>query len=276
MSKILGKLGRIPWWAYYITIFVTVIIPMIFPLGLPLLIEPMTQRYFDVLDTAPAGTIVLYSSTQGFDSEKVTGPITEANLKLLAKNNIKFVYEPWSADGAIYAAVLIDRLNLDETYGLVYGEDYVLMPFLAGMESAMAAGASDFRVAYSQDHFGHPINSLPLMENLYNIDDVDFVIWGYTHCTHIDIAMRQYYTLYGKELITYTSGCASSAAPYFDKGVIGFADAAYGAAQLEILGEIPGSGLKRMDPRTLTILTSVVFVVIANIGYFADRQGRKN
>lgn len=79
-------------------------------------------------------------------------------------------------------------------FGKVYGEDYVILPYLPEGETAYATFASNIHV-FSLGLFGNSVESLSLMQKVKDGNDVTLVVDVYTSCYQIEWAIRQWIVL---------------------------------------------------------------------------------
>jgi hypothetical protein len=168
---------------------------------------------------------------------------------------------------------LIEYSGVEKKYGLKEGVDFVIFPFLAGEESALAAVAADFHKAYSTDIRGVPVKDIPLMQNVHSLRDVQLLISDAGSFTFIDMFVRQWPAAYGiKSINTYVF---ATVAPYYGRFVHGALDDVRGRAEYESLTGYVGEDLLRMDSRNLQGLWVFVALFLGNLSYFYSRSRKK-
>jgi hypothetical protein len=138
------------------------------------------------------------------------------------------------------------RFNIVNRYGLVYGEDYVITPYVAGEETAIAAFAKDTWGTVSTDIYGTPIPDLPLMQRVRTLDDVALAFMTSYSYTSYDYFIRQWGYAYNKPLIQALHAFSPIAYAY-PFPVTGCLDGDKGNAEYEFMTHNPGDAIARYD-----------------------------
>lgn len=265
------KIGGLHWFWVGLVIVFLIFIPTIKPMGLPITTTEWTEDAYNALINVPKDKYVIWEdlwSITGLASAE-SGHIALA--RIMMENDIKFVMVGLDALApALHLYVLDAALKTPEAKGKVYGEDYAVMGFLAGMEGALPSMAEDFHKTFPVDYYGKPIDSLPMMAGLRDYKDVALVISSSSSQTWVDAPIRQWYSKYNVPIISYpcTGGAVLSSTYWPDRGVLGIVEGSRGGAEMEFLGHVPGPGVAQSDAKTLAFAAVAVFIVIGNISHF--------
>jgi hypothetical protein len=271
------KLGGLHWFWVGLVILILVFIPLMNPLGLPISTAQWTRDAYQALLDVPDDKVVVWEDmwSMGGLAEAEAGHT--AVMRLLFKNNIKFVMVSLTPDTPLLHAYISDIVeNTAEGRGKVYGTDWAQMGFLPGEEGALPLMAEDFHAAFEADYYGTPLSELPIMDSLRGYEDIALVITGSSSQTWVEAPVRQWYVKYDVPLVSYTltGGTVLSATYWPDNGILGIIEGGRGGAELEFIGRVPGIGVAQSDAKTLAFLAVAGFIIIGNISYFGSRNQR--
>ena len=284
---ILGSLDRR---IIFLIVGLSVLIPLLKPdlLSLPIRISPESKTVFNEINRLNEGDKVLLSFEYSPSTKPEIHPMSIAILKHLFIKNIKvYGFALWP-DGNFMSTEAFSEVADDSEKK--YGVDYVNLGFKPGAEAVIKGIASDIRALYTADLNGTPINDIPMMKGVINIEDFDFVFslsagfpgsieWVQYACDPKNIPM--------------STGCTSiqvtDLLPYLGTGQIrGILAGMPGAAEYEnlvnaelkkmgIIGK-PGQLLIMMSAQSVAHVVIVLFIVFGNIMYFITRnkKGKEN
>jgi len=158
-----------------------------------------------------------------------------------------------------------------EKAGKKYGEDFVNLGYLAGVENAISAYARDLKKAYPKDFRGNSTDSIPLLKNIKSVADVKLYIFFTTQ--NADMYVRQI-TPYKIPVVGgLISTISLQAEPYVQAGQLaGILSGLRGGAEYETLMKDPGFGLASMDAQSMGHVLIVLLILFANISYFVQRS----
>jgi hypothetical protein len=255
-------------------IFILILAPLMWPIGFPVQISRGTQLAFDAIQAIPSGSLVLWSYEMAAANEPELMPCAIAWFNQLMKKKCKIVtFAIYTEEGPIYAQRAYETLG--KQYGYVYGEDFVVLPYRAGMETALAAIGRDIRSVFPQDFYRKNTADLPLMQKIKGMSD--FAMLLKTSGWNPDLHVRQLVTVYNMPMVANCTGIvAPGAMAYLSSGQVkGLVGALAGAAEYERLLGLPGSATRAMDAQSTTHLLTVTLVLLGNIGYFASRSQQR-
>lgn len=267
------KIQHIPREILYVLVIISMIVPLLRPMGLPIVISPQTRSLFDSLNTLEPGDVMLEFVDWSAGSMSFHQPGCLAVSYLAVERGAKLVFLSTSPEGPLMYDLMIEKFQpvLDEA-NYVYGEDYVYLGYVAGLETALAAIASDIRSAFSTDYFGAPLDEIPLMENVNDYADYSMII-SYTMGSP-ESFVRQFNTQHG--VITHIH-CGEmmtpTILPFWASGQItGLLNGGVGAAEMEVLVKRPGDAVKLTDVYSFSNILVFVFLLVGNVGFVMQRR----
>ena len=208
-----------------------------------------------------------------------------AVLQHLFANGVKVYTVPLWPEGLMMAKFALEEVLSSNLFQVEEHIDYVSLPYKAGGEIIIRGIATDMRSIFTQDVNNILLKDIPMMNNVNNITDFDFVFdlsagvpgnaeWVQFACDEYNIPL--------------SSGCTSimvtDAIPYVESGQIrGILAGMPGAAEYEqmvfkYLNEnknipvAPGKATSRMSAQSIAHLLMVIFILFGNISYYLIRR----
>jgi hypothetical protein len=173
---ILERLEKIDSKIIYTLLFLTVILPSIFPLGLPIKVSPLTQEAFEVIDSLPEGSKVLYHTCFEPGALGEMGPSVVATIKHLLRKNCKIYFIDMASGQALLNLVPPFMEDVEIYQNAVYDEDYLILGFFPGGEATAKQFASDVKSIVKSDIYGTPVENLKMMEDIDLVSDFDLIL----------------------------------------------------------------------------------------------------
>ena len=284
IKKIFILLGSLDRRIIFLIVGLSVLIPLLKPdwVDLPIRPTPESQIVFDEINNLNEGDKVLLSFEYGPSTKPEIHPMAIAILKhLYAKNIQVYGFALWP-DGNFMSTEAFSEVSDD--YDKKYGVDYVNLGYKPGGEAVIKGIASDIRTLYPVDLQGTSINDIPMMKDVVNIEDFDFVFslsagfpgskeWVQYACDPKNIPL--------------STGCTSiqvtDIMPYVENDQIrGILAGMPGAAEYESLVEAelqkmeiagkPGEASGMMAAQSIAHVVIVLFIIFGNISYFITRK----
>ena len=284
IKKIFILLGSLDRRIIFLIVGLSVLIPLLKPewIDLPIRSTPESQIVFDEINKLNAGDKMLLSFEYSPSTKPEIHPMAIAILKhLYAKNIQVYGFALWP-DGNFMSTEAFSEVSDD--YDKKYGVDYVNLGYKPGGEAVIKGIASDIRTLYPADLQGTSINDIPMMKDVVNIEDFDFVFslsagypgskeWVQYACDPKNIPL--------------STGCTSiqvtDIMPYVENGQIrGILAGMPGAAEYESLVEVelqkmeiavkPGEASGMMAAQSIAHVVIVLFIIFGNISYFITRK----
>ena len=294
MKNIFIKLGEIDRRYIFVLIALSVLIPLVKSdwIKMPIKTTQNTQIVFDELSKLKRGDKILVSFEYGASTKPEIHPMAIALLNQMFSKGIKvYIISLWP-EGVIMAKDVVTNVIDSEIFELVDGVDYVMFDYKVGGEIVIKNIASDFRGVYMQDINKKSISQIPMMKDIYSVEDFDFVFdlsagvpgnaeWVQYACDPKNIPL--------------SSGCTSimvtDAIPYVESGQLkGILAGMPGAAEYENLvynfmkndlenkniinfeNILPGKATSRMSAQSLAHIVMVLFIIVGNISYYLSRR----
>ena len=284
IKKIFILLGSLDRRIIFLIVGLSVLIPLLKPewIDLPIRPTPESQIVFDEINKLNAGDKILLSFEYSPSTKPEIHPMAIAILKhLYAKNIQVYGFALWP-DGNFMSTEAFSEVSDD--YDKKYGVDYVNLGYRPGGEAVIKGIASDIRTLYTVDLQGTSINDIPMMKDVVNIEDFDFVFslsagypgskeWVQYACDPKNIPL--------------STGCTSiqvtDIMPYVENDQIrGILAGMPGAAEYESLVEAelekmeiavkPGEASGMMAAQSIAHVVIVLFIIFGNISYFITRK----
>jgi hypothetical protein len=244
------------------------LIPILYPMGLPLQISEPTKGYYSTLNNLPEGSIVCIDGGGSFASLDEFEASLTATMKVMLSLPIKWFSWGYGSDGPILMDMVLDNIN-PASFGKEYGTDFLVLPYIAGGEMAVASVASDTHAVATVDFYGNDLSQYPLWDEITGADDFALVITISGSCLNMDQETRQWYTMYGIKLLEINMACCSPmSANYYPDVMPGGLWGCKGGTELEVLSGFPGPGARLSDSQNLSLFPFILFLILGNIGYF--------
>ena len=287
IKRIFIVLGSLDRRIIFFIVGLSVLIPLLKPewVNLPIRPRPESQVVFNEINKLNEGDKVILSFEYGPSTKPEIHPMSIAILKhLYAKNIQVYGFALWP-DGNFMATEAFSEVSND--YQKKYGIDYVNLGYKPGAEAVVKGIAADIRTLYTVDLKGTPIDDLPMMQGVVNVEDFDFVFSlsaGYPGATE----WVQYAC--DPKKIPLSTGCTSiqvtDILPYVENGQIrGILAGMPGAAEYESLVEVelkkmgitgkPGKASGMMAAQSIAHVIIVLFIIFGNITYFITRKTKR-
>ena len=286
MKRIFILLGSLDRRIIFLIVGLSVLIPLLKPewVSLPIRPRPESQIVFNEINKLNEGDKILLSFDYGPSTKPEIHPMSIAILKhLFAKNIQVYGFALWP-DGNFMSTEAFSEVSHD--YGKEYGIDYVNLGYKPGAEAVVKGIAADIRALYTVDLKGTPINDIPMMKDVVNVKNFDFVFslsagfpgsteWVQYACDPKNIPLST----------GVTSIQVTDILPYVENGQIrGILAGMPGAAEYESLVEVelkemelsvkPGKASSMMAAQSIAHVIIVLFIIFGNITYYITRKNK--
>jgi len=274
----LEKVEKIDRRIVYLVLIVVVAAILLRPIGLPIPISSSTKKYYEAINSLPSGSVIALGVDFDAGALPELGPMLEATLKQLFASDKKFViFSLWGGGPAVSTIYLNKLKDLIESSGKKYGEDYVLLPYIAGGETAAAALAKDFKNTVKNDYYGTPVDQIPLLKNLNTANDFALLITITAGTPGVEEYLRQWVSPFGIKFNVGALGVsAPNYMPYYTSGQIyGMIQGLRGAAEYELLVGSPSIAVSSMDALSAGHIVTIVFILLGNAVFLLRKYSRK-
>jgi hypothetical protein len=265
---IFERLGKIDNRIIYTLLVIVLLIPLARPIGLPVSVGPYVKKSFEVIDKLQAGDIIIMEAGYSISGASDVEPQTIAILKHLMKKGVKVIWTSVIAEGG---SIVENLMAPHEKAGKKYGEDFVNLGYLSGVENAIATYSRDLKKAYPKDFRGNSTATLPLLKNVNSVSDVKMYIFFTTG--NADMYVRQVFPYKVPLIGGLISTISLQAEPYVQSGQLaGILSGLRGGAEYETVMKDPGIGVASMDAQSMGHVLIVLFIIFANVSYFVTRS----
>ncbi|NLA59778.1 MAG: hypothetical protein GX863_01570 [Firmicutes bacterium] len=262
----------------YLIMLIGIAIPLIKPIGLPLQVVDTTRQAFQEVEKLDPGAKVLMSFDYSPGGAAELDPISAAMLTHFLRKDAKIYAVTSVPEGTMFAE---QNLKAYEAAGKAYGTDYVNLGYFAGGESAVAALSEDFRSVFKTDIEGTPVDQIPMMKDVHDMNDMDMVVSvnvGPGGAATAQVWVRQVAVVYTKVpvVLGVTAVMTPNIMPYLQSGQIkGLLGGLRPAAEYEILLDARGNAVAMMDAQSAAHITILGFIILGNIAYFVVKPKNK-
>lgn len=262
---------------FYWILFIAMMVPFLNPIGFPIKIAENTRDLYGGItgDSVEPGDVWIINFGYGVSAWPECHPGVTVCAKALLRGGAHVILMGPNTDVEMTYNHLLNTAKKDFE-AKEYGVDWVFLGYITGGESAIAQLASDMRSVYPTDHFGTPVDEIPMMQGVNTWHAVSGVLssdtgdWG-------SYFLRQWQVPYGVPLAQIgIAMLGSTGIPLWLAGnYFGMSVGSRGGAELEMLIGEPGDAITAMDSISVSHLLIVIAVIIANVGLLMER-GRKS
>ena len=266
----------------YLVIGVVVVITAIYPFRVPLYITPETRSVYDFVESLTPGEVLMIGVDYAPEVLAELHPMSYVITRQCFSKDVKLLLCCLHQNGPGMVEQVIAQVA--EEYGKVNGVDYVYLGYKPYPGITILAMGQNFRIPFPEDYYGTPLDSLPMMRNMTNFDNVKAIInisGGSGTEYWINYANGRYNA---KLAIGVTGVMTSDYYPFLQSGqIFGLIGGMKGASEYESLAEKGGYITKEKDQlvasksmpiQTTTHIVIILFIVIGNVGYFMSK-GKK-
>ncbi len=278
--KFFEKLGKIDRRIIYLILGLVVIIPLIKPLELPVFYSYPVKSLFDFIEKQSEGSCILLSMDYDPTVLPECHPMAKAILRHAFAKNLKVIGLTLNPAGTGLALEVIT--DIPKEYNKKYGEDYVFLGFRADITATILGFGEDIRRIFPFDYYGNRTDTLPLLQNVRNYDDIALAIS--IAGSGIPVSWIYYARgRYGQDVAAgVTAVMAADYYPYLRTGqFVGLLGGMKGAAEYEKLvyenkyTHQKGLATSGMDAISLSHILIIIFVIIGNISFIAMLRRRE-
>jgi len=267
MSRVEDYLFRIKREVIFVLVLLGVVVPLLFPIGFPVKPTPETESVFNTIENLKPGEVILLVYDFGPSSKPELYPMAIAILHHAFRKNVRVLTMAlWpNAVGLINQSLK----EVAPLYGKVEGVDYVNLGYKPGFTAVILQMGEDISRAFPTDNNNKPINSLPMMRDVKNYNDISYIIdlaAGNTPGAWIAYAYERYKVKLG---IGVTAVMATNFYPNLQaKQINGLIGGLKGAAEYEKLVGIKGLASRGMDAQSIVHILIILLIILGNIAYF--------
>ncbi len=265
----------------FVYIWFGVMLPLMMKMTPPLPITTDVQKLYDQIIKLPPGSKVLCAFDFDPQSAAELQPMAVAFVKYAFKHDLKMIIMGLWPQGPQQASMAIATALEDPKVAAFpheQGVDWVNLGFQSGNEFVILSMGNEFKRMFPRDTRLIPYDSIPLMKNVVNFSNVDFIMnfgagkpgtneW-------VQIGVDRFKATLGAGT---TAVQATEVYPYLRSGqLVGLLGGMSGAAEFEkILGE-KGKASTFLLAQMFGHATVMAFVIIGNVAFFVVRRKKKD
>ena len=252
----------------FLLVALGVALPLLFPVNLPVAPSPRVKAFYDTIESAKPGSLVLISMDYEPDIMAELHPMSIAVLRHCFRRGLKPVIVTLypAAPGLIERA--LDVAGTAE--GKKRYDDYVFLGYKSGNQAVVLGLGENIKGLYPRDFYGRSTSDIPLMKSVNSYSDFALLI-NLSGSTVADYYIRIGASRYHRTMVLgSTAVMAADYYPYLSSGQIkGLIGGMKGAAEYERLVGFVGDARHGMDAQSLVHVIVVALVLLGNIALFA-------
>ncbi len=263
----------------FIFVGIAVALPLLMDAKAPVPITDDVEKLVMALDSLEPGSKVLAAFDYDPPSAPELQPMAVAFMKYAFKHDLQVIIMGLWPQGPQQANMAIEEALLDPEIaakGLEYGVDYVNLGFQSGNEFVIQSMGTTFKRMFPQDDRRLPYDSIPMLRNVTNFSNVDFVMnfssgkpgtveW-------VQIAVDRFGATLGAG---NTAVQAPQVYPYLRAGQLqGLLGGMSGAAEFEKAIEEMGDANTFLLSQMMAHAVVIAFIIIGNLAFFTGKKRR--
>jgi hypothetical protein len=263
----------------YLLVAIAAIVPMFTPLGLPIPTSREVTGLFDYIENLGPQDRVLLAIDYDPQTVGENAPQAYGVLRHCFERDAKVLITALSQNAPGMAQEMIETVAAE--YGKQSGVDYCYLGYQPYPAIVIMSIGQNFRIPFPQDFYGVPLDSIPLMRSIQNYDDINLVVSvaaGWVAESWVTYAKERY----GCDVALAVT--AVQAAQYYTfwnaHQIVGLVPGLKGAAEYQAMMKDAGmrytdAALRGMDVQSIEHLLIIGFIVVGNVGFFAERARRR-
>ncbi len=268
----------------YLCVFALVFGALIVPFGLPTIVSPEVESFYNEVENTPDDKVVLIGADWGAGTRAENRPQVAAVMEHLLIKKKKFIILGFALQGPEFTLDLAEELA--EKHGRKYGEDFCSFGYKPAIDPTLLSLGQSFKGTFRTDVRGTPTASIPMMKNVNSLTDVHLIA-EFTGSGFMESYLRRV-----TKPTKIAQGCTGIIGPeqyaYLDSGqLVGLMVGMKGAAEYEskLRKEHPEAGKERgakeqspgdatiaMRPQSLAHVFIILLIIMGNISVYVARR----
>lgn len=278
MLKILAKFGKLDRRIVFALLLVSILVPLLFNIKPRFYVDSATKGIYDYVDhIEPNGRPLLISFDYDPQVAAELDPMARAALRHCFARGVKVVGMSLAPQGDAIGEGIITQVAKE--YDKKLGQDYCYFGFRPGGTIIMLQMGVNVKKALPLDYYQTPYDSLPMMKNIHNYDDIAIVL-SLAGSTYPVSWMIFAGTKFGVKIgAGQTAVMAPDNYPFLQtKQFIGQLGGMKGGAEYEQLivdagyYHKPDVASKAMGAIAYSHLLIILLIILGNIGYFISKK----
>jgi len=249
---------------------IATVLYMLFPVLMPMKVSSWTKDYIAEIDKLSPGDIVVFGNNWGGVVAARAGlTYNTAVLEYLMSKQLRIVMVAFSQGSDTSFLMFMRDWAKAESKGYVYGTHWVITPYIAGEETAMAAVADN--MWYSKtDMFGTPFEQIPLMADIHVLTDAKLTIVDGGGFSWQEMYVRQWAIRHKVRQINDYG--FQQIAIFYGIYVFGVLDRTRGQAEFEYATNKPYEEVLKFQFRNIGGAVTFATVILANISLYTKKK----
>lgn len=271
MKKFWEKVAKIDRRIIFVIMAVAVIVPLLWPIAFPFKASKPVIDAYKFINELPKGQRILLSFDYRPGAAPELSPAALAVVRHCFKKSLRLVAVSLLPEGVPYSEDILFRTAKE--YDKTYGKDFIIMGYKSGSQMVIQNMGLNFLKTFPKDFRNKPASEFSIIKGIKDYKDFGLIV-NFTDTVFVDYYIIYANTQYGIKVVgSVTAVSAPQIYPYYASGQLtGLLGGLRGSAEYEQLINKPAEATIRMGPQTFGHLAIIIFVVIANIGYFLSRR----
>lgn len=270
----------------FIFLFVglAVILPFLLDLQFPEYPTAMVQAIYDAVEGLAPGSLVLMPFDYDPSTAPELDPMAAALVRHCLSRDLRICFMALWPEGQGMVSNLITGVVEPEFPQKVYGSDYVNLGYKAGGQGLINAVLLNMRSMFTTDAAGVPVDKLAIMTGVTNLKDFRLIM-NFSAGRPGSKEWIQFAGDPGRILVASGSTAVQAPLlyPYYPSQMVGLMGGLKGAAEYEaaLAAGYPRFKDSRrvatelMVPQAMAHFVIMLFIILGNVVYFAERRASK-
>ena len=245
-----------------------VLVPMLFTIPIPFEVGEPVQNAFNAIDSLKPGSVIMLSVDYDATSYPECQPMIVAITDHAFRKDLRIILLGNIPTGLPLGQEALERAAAE--YGKEYGKDYVNLGFRPGGITIMVGMGREIRDFFRQDYRGTDVDSLPMMADVHNYDDVAVLV-SFAHGISVEQWIAYAGARFGQQILGGVTGVvAPDLYPYLQSGQLaGLLGGLKGASEYESLIKKKGLASRGMPAQSTAHILVILLIVIGSMAEFA-------
>ena len=262
-----------------IHLFLAIVVVVPFLCGIKLLgtPSPLVKQIYDDVDVLDPGSAVLFSLDFDPASQAELAPMTIAALRHCFKKDLHpLVMTHWPAGVGLHKKLLEETAE-EFAPDKKSGRDYVFLGYRPGGLSVILGMGDSITGAFDKDYYNKITEGMEALEGVGSLKDIDYALVLAAGATIDGLWIPYGHDRYGFPI---GAGCTAVMAPDLypfeqSKQITGIIGGMRGAADYEVLIDVPGVASSGMAAQSFAHLYIIGLIIVANIEEFVKKRSKK-
>lgn len=261
----------------FIVLALAVALPLAFPLGLKTQGTPLTKKAYDMIESTPAGSVVIISFD--YDPSTVTElqPMADAIIEHAWKKGHRIIATAMWPQGPKMANLAFESVQ-KKLGPKIYAKDYVNLGYKIGGMVIIQGMGRNFKTVFPQDITELQYQDIPLLKSIKSLRDIRYVV----SLSAGDPGLSDWVlTAHDKFGVPVAGGTTAVSAPGFmpyvndQKQLTGLMAGLKAAAEYELLLGYEGPASLNMNPQSVAHVLILILIAIGNVRAWRKRKADK-